>query len=450
MQENKNLNIIPYPQEVSFKSGYNTSMFVAYTVNESLPEDHFKISVKKQTVDVEYNNDRSLIYAKQLIEQLINSSEPVPCMEIYDYPRFIWRGMHLDVSRHFFSVDFVKKYIDILSHYRLNYFHLHLTDDQGWRIEIMKYPELTSHGAYRTGENGITYGGYFTQKDIRDIIEYAALKGIEVIPEIDMPGHMQAAVSTYNHLSCKSEETHVWGKWGVSENVLCPGKESTYEFVYNVLDEVIKLFPSDFIHIGGDECPKANWEKCDKCQKVIKEYNLKDENELQAHFIKNISSYLGEKGKILIGWDEILEGDLKAEAWIMAWRNEGAVKNSLENGFKTIVTPNNTLYFDWKQTQEEGEKGGFGVINTKKVYCFDPNPANNNLILGAQANLWTELIPTEQRAFYMLFPRIAALSEMTWGTNKDWSSFLCRLPGSLPHFFTESEIRDICDRARSE
>ncbi len=450
MQENKIVNIIPYPQEVTFKTGYNCNFTTEFNRDESLPDDHFRIVVHKQNIAINYNNKRSMIYANQIIKQLKKENNSIPCMEIYDYPKYTWRGMHLDVSRHFFDVGFVMQYIDVLSYYRLNYFHLHLTDDQGWRIEIDKYPELTKHGAYRIDESGETYGGFFTKNDLKKIIEYAAEKGIEVVPEIDMPGHMQAAVSTYNYLSCKDEETHVWSKWGVSENVLCPGKKTTYEFAYNVLDEIIDLFPSRFIHIGGDECPKENWKHCSKCQKVIRDKNLKDENELQAHFIKDICGYLHGKGKIALGWDEILEGDLQTEAWIMAWRNEGAVKNALEKGFKTIVTPNNTLYFDWKQTAEEGEKGGFGVINTKKVYTFDPNPDNSNLIAGAQANLWTELIPTPERAFYMLFPRVAALAEMTWGTNNHWNSFLKRLPYALPEIFTESEITDICIRAKSK
>ncbi len=450
MQENKTLNLIPYPQEINFKAGFNSNSASEYIHDTSLPEDHFRIFINKKSIEIKYNSKRSKIYAEMLLKQLKKNGNELPCMDIYDYPKYSWRGMHLDVSRHFFDVEFVKQYIDILSFYRLNYFHMHLTDDQGWRIEISKYPELTSHGAYRKLDNGESYGGFFTKIDIAEIIDYADEKGIEVIPEVDMPGHMQAAVSTYNYLSCKDEETHVWSKWGVSENVLCPGKETTYEFAYNVLDEIISLFPSKFIHIGGDECPKENWKHCDKCQKILSDNDLTDENELQAHFIKNICNYLHEKGKIAIGWDEILEGDLQTEAWIMAWRNEGAVKNALEKGFKTIVTPNNTLYFDWKQTAEEGEKGGFGVINTKKVYSFDPNPDKSELIVGAQANLWTELIPTPERAFYMLFPRVAALAEMTWGTNTHWESFLTRLPSALPGIFTEAEIKDICNRANSD
>ncbi|HMU46040.1 MAG TPA: family 20 glycosylhydrolase [Chitinophagaceae bacterium] len=394
------------------------------------------------------------------------SSIRVSHISITDYPRFQYRGMHLDVCRHFFPVSFVKQYIDYLALHKLNKFHWHLTEDQGWRIQIKKYPKLTEIGGWRNGtiigrypgkgNDNIYYGGFYTQDEIKEVVRYAAERFIEVIPEIEMPGHGSAAIAAYPWLSCfpekpteipanmiskKSVEEQKNGRiklvqetWGVFNDIFCAGKDSTFMFLQNVIDEVVPLFPSKYFHIGGDEAPKVHWKKCPRCQQRIKELGLKDEHELQSYFVQRIEKYLNSKGKTLIGWDEILEGGLAPNAVVMSWRGiEGGIDAAKQN-HDVIMTPGNPVYFDHTQSENEDSVtiGGYNPI--EKVYAYDPVPAALNSeqskhILGAQANLWTEYIGNTKKAEYMIFPRMAALSEVLWSSNekKDWNDFEKRL-----------------------
>ena len=375
----------------------------------------------------------------------------IPFLFIEDAPRFAYRGMHLDVSRHFFPVSFIKRYIDYLALHKLNRFHWHLTDDQGWRIEIKKYPNLTKTGAWRngtiigrypgTGNDQRHYGGYYTQAEIKEVVKYAADRFIEVVPEIEMPGHSSAAIAAYPQLSCFPDEPTVnyypkdcawWGDtkgkqvqqtWGVFNDVFCAGKDSTFIFMQDVLEEVLALFPSKYIHVGGDECPKENWKRCNRCQQRIKDEGLSDEHHLQSYFIQRIEKYLNAKGRTLIGWDEILEGGLAPNAVVMSWRGEtGGIQAAQQNHY-VIMTPGNPVYFDHTQSESEDSVtiGGFNPI--EKVYAYDPIPAKleypaSQYVLGAQANVWAEYMTNPRKVEYMIFPRMAALSEVLW-TDKD-------------------------------
>jgi hexosaminidase len=391
----------------------------------------------------------------------------IPNCIIKDYPRFPYRGMHLDVCRHFFPISFVKKYIDYLATYKFNKFHWHLTEDQGWRIEIKKYPALTTIGANRNGtligrypgkgNDNKPYGGFYTQSEIKEVIEYAKERYIEVIPEIEMPGHSSAAIASYPWLSCfpqkptempstmksqKSIDEQKAGRiklvqetWGVFDDVFCAGKDSTFTFLENVLDEVSALFPSKYIHIGGDESPKTHWKICPACQKRIKDLNLKDEHELQSYFIQRIEKYLNKKGKTIIGWDEILEGGLAPNAVVMSWRGEKGGIEAARQKHQVIMTPGNPLYFDHTQSKNEDSVtfGGYNPI--ENVYAYEPaskelSAEESKYILGAQANMWTEYQNNTRKIEYQLFPRITALSEVLWSPKekRDWKDFERRLP----------------------
>jgi hexosaminidase len=370
--------------------------------------------------------------------------------------------MHLDVGRHFFPVSFIKKYIDYLALHKFNTFHWHLTEDQGWRIQIKKYPKLTQVGAWRngtiigrypgTGNDGIKYGGFYTQEQIKEIVKYAADRYITVVPEIEMPGHSSAAIAAYPELSCFPDEPtknyfpkqcawsgdstgkQVQQTWGVFDDVFCAGEENTFKFLEDVMDEVLALFPSKYIHVGGDECPKENWKRCPQCQKRMKDNNLKDEHELQSYFIQRMEKYLNKKGRILIGWDEILEGGLAPNAVVMSWRGETGGIEAAKQNHDVIMTPGNPVYFDHTQSENEDSVtiGGFNPI--EKVYAYEPVPKELNdeqakHVLGAQANMWTEYMKNTKKVEYMLFPRIAALSEVLWSKkeNKNWDDFQKRL-----------------------
>ena len=392
----------------------------------------------------------------------------VPAVRIKDQPNYAYRGMHLDVCRHFFSVEFVKRYLDVMAMHKLNTFHWHLTEDQGWRIEIKKYPGLTEVGGYRNGtiighhpgeaSDNEKYGGFYTQDEIRDIVAYAKERHIEVIPEIEMPGHSSAAIAAYPWLSSFPEENTIIGNnmmskssrsiqdagitkvvqetWGVFDDVYCAGQETTFLFLEDVLTEVMDLFPSALIHIGGDECPKGNWERSPACQERIKNEGLKDEHELQSYFIKRIEKFVNSKGKNIIGWDEILEGGLAPNASVMSWRGtQGGIAAAKEEHM-VVMSPTSHCYFDYYQSEDRDKEplaiGGF--LPVEKVYAFDPMPAELDAekakyILGGQANLWTEYIATESHAEYMLLPRMTALSEALWTNkaNKDFEDFKVRL-----------------------
>lgn len=429
----------------------------------SLAEEEYVIEVGAKAVKVSASSYNGILYSIETIKQMLpisiygSQTDPsgdwhLPCCLIKDKPRFGYRGMHLDCSRHFFSVDEVKKYLDIMAVYKLNRFHWHLSDDQGWRVEIKRYPELTLVGGYRGGtmigrdfssDDGIRYGGYYTQEQIRDVISYAAHLGITIIPEIDLPGHMLAALSAYPELGCTGGPYEAWHKWGVAEQVLCVGKESTFTFLEGVLEEIAGLFPSEYIHIGGDECPKTEWENCPDCQARIAELGLKDDGKftaeqyLQCYVTSRIQDFLATKGKKIIGWDEILEGKLAEGATVMSWRGVDGGIQAAGMGFDAIMTPTTYCYFDYCQSREpDNEPVGIGgFISWEKVYNYEPlegMPAGaDKHILGVQANLWTEYIQTNEHLEYMLLPRLLALSEVQWCTpaNKDEASFKAKLAG---------------------
>ena len=435
---------------------------INFILDAGMQEEAYRIDVKKSGVKVKASSLNGFIYALQTLRQMlpveIYGHEPaedkdwsLPCLTINDAPRFAYRGMHLDVSRHFFSTDEVKKYIDMMSIHKMNTLHWHLTDDQGWRIEIRKYPRLTEVGSIRKGTvirkewghyDGIPYGGYYTQEQIKDVIDYAASQGITIIPEIDLPGHMLSALAAYPELGCTGGPYDVWGTWGIADDVLCAGNEETMVFLENVLAEVAGLFPSEYIHIGGDECPKVRWEKCPVCQAKIKELGLKDdgnfnaEHYLQSYVMERMEKFLATKGKKIIGWDEILEGTPGPDATVMSWRgSDGGIKAS-KMGHDVIMVPNSYFYFDYYQAPDtENEPFGIGgYVPIEKVYSYDPyteitEPEAREHILGIQANLWTEYIATNAHLEYMVLPRQAALSEVQWcqPAVKDWDRFLSSL-----------------------
>jgi hexosaminidase len=376
----------------------------------------------------------------QLFEEYRDSKE-IPAMEINDQPKFAWRGMHLDVCRHFFSVEEVKQYIDYLAMYKLNTFHWHLTDDQGWRMEIKKYPKLTEIGSKRKESmigayvdntfDGKPYGPYFyTQDQIKEVVKHAQQRHITIVPEIEMPGHALAALSAYPELACTKGPFEAATKWGVFDDVFCP-KEETFTFLENVLDEVIALFPSEYIHIGGDECPKTRWKECAHCQELIKKNNLKDEHGLQSYFIQRIEKYINKKGRKIIGWDEILEGGLAPNAAVMSWTGINGGIEAAKSGHFAVMTPGSYCYFDHYQGDPQSEPNAFGGFTPlDKVYSYNPVPEELNAeqakyILGVQANLWTEYISDFKQVQYMIFPRIMALSEVAWGTadSKNYKDF---------------------------
>lgn len=373
----------------------------------------------------------------------------LPAVRIEDAPRFRYRGMHLDVGRHFFPVDFIKRYIDLLALYKFNTFHWHLTEDQGWRLEIRKYPRLTSAGAWRRETvvdrnldpyigDGRPYGGFYTQDEVRDVVKYAAERGITVIPEIEMPGHSLAALTAYPELACTEGPFEVGTRWGVFDDIYCPS-ERTFEFLQDVLTEVMELFPSRYIHIGGDEAPKRRWRESPLAQEVIRREGLADEAELQSWFIRRIERFLAGHGRRLIGWDEILEGGLAPDATVMSWRGmEGGIE-AARQGHDVIMTPTSHAYLDYYQGPRASEPlaiGGFTPLD--KVYAFEPVPPELTAeeakhVLGAQGNVWTEYMKTSDHVEYMVLPRMLALSEVVWSPReaRDYARFLSRLAPQL-------------------
>jgi hexosaminidase len=427
---------------------------------DQLPEEGYLLEVNAKTIKVT-GKGAGLFYGVQSLIQMLPEKTgeeiDVPASKIQDYPRFKYRGMHLDVSRHFFSVAFVKKYIDLMSSYKLNNFHWHLTDDQGWRIEIKKYPKLTTVGSLRPGSvighhpgvatDNTPVKGFYTQNEVKEVVAYAAKKFINVIPEIEMPGHASAAIAAYPQLSCFPErDTYIdpkapWtgsrkGKqvqqtWGVFDDVFVP-TEYTFGFIQDVLDEVLVLFPSKYIHIGGDESPKEYWKQSPFCQKLIKEKGLKDEHELQSYFIQRIEKYINKKGRTIIGWDEILEGGLAPNATVMSWRGvEGGIAAAKLN-HNVIMTPGtNGLYVDHAQSSSPDEPTNIGGNSPySKAYSYDPVPAElsadqQKFIEGVQANIWTEYVESDGKLEYQVFPRMLALSEIAWSpvSRKDFKNF---------------------------
>lgn len=509
--EVKTLKIIPYPQKVTLKAdsfeiqkktvivshvsnsqeqnviqafkdrlkkvtGYNLKIqnsipenykgnVIEFVNSLNLPAEGYEISIDSHKTTIKSSTANGCFYALQTIYQMLppdiygkseieNVKWVLPGVEIQDQPRFSYRGMHLDVSRHFFSVEFIKKYIDELAMHKMNTFHWHLTDDQGWRIEIKKYPELTKTGSKRKETlvghyfqynpqhfDGKEYKGYYTQEEAREIVKYAADRFITVIPEIEMPGHATAAIAAYPFLSSTQEKIDVATKWGVFDDVFCP-RDTTFKFLENVLDEIMAIFPSKYIHIGGDECPKTSWKNSDECQEIIKKNGLKDEHELQSYFIQRIEKYLNSKGREIIGWDEILEGGLAPNATVMSWRGFDGGVAAAQSKHKVIMTPGEFCYFDHYQGEPDTEPLSIGgYTSVAKVYQFDPVPATlkadeRQYVLGAQGNVWTEYMPDNKQVEYMVFPRIDALSEVLWtnAENKDYVRFCSILPEQFKRY----------------
>jgi hexosaminidase len=418
-------------------------------------KERYSIKVDDSGIRIEGASTKAVFYAIQSVKQLLvsNSTETlgkIPFVEIDDEPRFKYRGMHLDVARHMFPVEFIKKYIDLMAFHKFNTFHWHLTEDQGWRIEIKKYPKLQSIAAYRQETmnghysdnprtfDGKKYGGFYSHDDIREIVSYAAKKYVDVIPEIEMPGHSLAALSAYPELACTEGPFEAATTWGVFEDVYCP-TEKTFEFLVNVLEEVATLFPSKYIHIGGDECPKTRWMESAFCQELIKEEGLKDEHELQSYFIGRIEKYLNSIGKQIIGWDEILEGGLAPNATVMSWRGIQGGVEAAKSKHQVIMSPTTHCYFDYYQSKSPNEPlaiGGF--LPLEKVYEFEPIPEalsdeEAQYIIGAQCNLWTEYIKTPEQVEYMVYPRACALAEVNWSRkeDRDFEDFSLRLGSHL-------------------
>ena len=427
-----------------------------------IPPEGYRIDISARRAQLSAGDDAGLFYGLQTLLQLADERGNLPCVSIEDHPRYRYRGLHLDVCRHFFPVRFIKHYLDWMASCKLNTFHWHLTDDQGWRIEIKRYPRLTEIGGYRTRtqiggfhEDPITYeqgryGGYYTQDEIREVVAYAAERHIAVIPEIEMPGHATAALAAYPELACghgpKSFETS--GRWGVLDDVFCPGKEQTFEFLEGVLDEVLELFPSKLIHIGGDECPRVRWKEGPDCRARMEDEGIEDEAGLQTYLTLRIGRHLEAKGRRLIGWDEILDGELAPGAVVMSWRGTRGGIAAARRRHEVIMTPRTYLYFDKKATDSYDEPVSLSssLLPLEKIYGYDPDegiaPEDRRYLLGVQANLWTEFIRTEGRASFQLLPRIYALAEIAWSPveRKSWREFSeVRLPSHLARIDASGE-----------
>lgn len=441
-------------QRPEIKEGGQCRNSIDINIDKNLDPEGYRMEIGKNGVRISAGAPAGVFYAAQTLRKSLAVTKELPAATIEDAPVFHYRGAHFDVSRHFFTVDEVKTYLDMMALHDMNTFHWHLTDDQGWRIEIKKYPRLHEIGSVRKETlvghahakphvyDGKPYGGYYTQDQILDVIKYAAERHIEIIPEIDLPGHMMAALAAYPELGCTGGPYEVWTKWGISKDVLCAGNPLIYEFLDNVMKEVVALFPSKYIHIGGDECPKDSWKKCPKCQAEAEKLGLTDdeigtkEQKLQNHIMKHVADYLANYGRSVIGWDEILEGEAAPGATIMSWRGEKGGIAAAKKGHDVIMTPNTYLYFDYYQREDTDKEplaiGGF--LPLEKVYSYRPMPdvlthAEAAHIIGVQANLWTEYVETFSHAQYMVLPRWSALSEIQWRNpeKRDFESFKVRL-----------------------
>jgi hexosaminidase len=471
-------------ETTSKAKGSNNLVLNFERLDDSIP-GAYNLSVDQKGIYIGGDNETGVFYGIQTLIQLLPMPDgtkklSIPYVEINDKPRFAYRGMMLDVGRHFMPVLFVKKFIDYLAMHKMNEFHWHLTEDQGWRIEIKKYPRLTEMGAWRygtvigkrlwKGNDNIYYGGFYTQEQIKEVVAYASKRYITIIPEIEMPGHGSAAIASYPWLSCfpdektnipdsllseegrKAKGKLVYEKWGVAEDVFCAGKDSVFQFLQDVIDEVALLFPSKYIHVGGDECPKTNWKRCPLCQKRIHDLGLKDEHELQSYFIQRMEKYVNSKGKTLIGWDEILEGGLAPNAVVMSWRGEKGGIEAAKQKHTVIMTPTTYVYFDYSQSKHDDSLVIGGYLPLEKVYKYEPIPAelsaeDGRYILGVQANTWTEYMTNSFKVEYMIFPRMDALSEVVWSPKsvRNWEEFKKKLSFQFKrydlwqtHYFADS------------
>ena len=432
----------------SAKKNNQVALYIDKKLGRTLGEEGYRLEAAKNGVTISAPSEIGLFYGIQTLHQLalerkVDGKIAIPTVQISDYPRFAYRGMHLDVSRHFYSVDFIKKQLDVMAFYKFNKFHWHLTDGAGWRLEVKAYPELTRNAAWRNGntwkewwttgrtysEEGAegAYGGYYTQDEVRDIVKYAAQRNITVIPEIEMPGHSEEVLAVYPNLSCTGE-AHSSGEF-------CIGNEEVFTFLETVLKEVMELFPSEFIHVGGDEANKEHWKKCTKCQQRMKDNNLKDEDELQSYMIQRMERFLSSYGRRLVGWDEILEGGLAKGATVMSWRGEQGGIDAARMGHDVIMTPGEFCYFDQYQDNPMKQPEAIGgYLTIDKVYSYNPVPAEltadeSKHILGPQANVWVEYMSTPEHTQRMIFPRLLALSEVAWTPieNKEWKVFKTKL-----------------------
>ena len=419
---------------------------IRFTFNPELPDEAYTLDAGKDGIVVAASSFRGVLYGLVTLEQMLpvsvftgtrdkDASWRIPCVHIADAPRFAYRGLHMDPCRHFWDMEEVKRYIDVMALYKLNTLHLHLNDDQGWRVEIKSRPRLTEVGSIRSGScieaehgnsDGIPHGGFYTQEQLRELVSYAASRGINIIPEIDLPGHMQAALAAYPELGCTGGPYEVWTRWGISEDVLCVGKDETFAFLEDVLGEICDIFPSEYIHIGGDECPKVRWASCPLCQQRIRQLGLRDtaqgskEQYLQNYVTARMQAFLEGKGRKIIGWDEILEGELAPGATVMSWQGTAGGVEASARGFDVIMTPYTYLYLDYYQSRERDKEpyaiGGY--LPVENVYAYEPfdelDEFQQGHILGVQANLWTEYIATTEHLEYMLLPRLCALCEIQW------------------------------------
>lgn len=429
----------------------NAIVLTTKNVSDTLGNEGYSLSVRQDQIVLKGLKPAGVFYGIQTLAQLLppvtekgKRGVSIPSADITDKPRFGWRGLMLDAGRYFYSVDFVKKYIDYLAMYKMNVFHWHLTEDHGWRIEIKKYPRLTEVAAWREGTqfdrspgqiNNNPHGGYYTQEQIREVVAYAAERYVTVVPEIEMPGHSLAALAAYPELSCTGGPFKMPVRWGIQKDVYCAGNEQTFTFLQDVLTEVAGLFPSPIIHIGGDECPKDRWKACPKCQARIKAEGLKDEHELQSYFIRRIENFLLTKNKRIMGWDEILEGGLAPNASVMSWRGIKGGIEAAKQHHDVIMTPTDYLYFDYYQGEPYHEPVAIGgLLTLEKVYSYEPVPAELSAaeakyIKGAQGNIWCEYIHSPEKVEYMTFPRAAALAEVVWTAPrlKNWEDFKRRM-----------------------
>jgi len=432
--------------------GDTGAIMFALDSSGTIPAEGYVLDIAPETIRVSASDRAGLLYGAASLWQLVAQVErlpvAIPALRILDAPRFSWRGSHRDVSRHMFSVEHLKRHLDLMARYKFNVFHWHLTDDQGWRLEIKRYPKLTEIGAWRAQtalyqrdgsiqyENA-RYGGFYTQDEAREIVEYARALNITVVPEFDMPGHTVAVLAAYPELACTPGPFETWVNWGVSADILCPSEE-TFTFVEGVLDEMMAIFPSEYIHVGGDEAPTLRWEQSPLAQAIIRREGLADEYALQGWFMRRIEGYLNQHGRRMLAWDEMLDGNPAQSTSIMAWRGVGEGIKAAQRGHDVVMTPVSYSYFDYCQSQTADEPFCSSHLPLSQVYAFDPVPPQLNAreaqhILGGQANLWVEHIRTEAHAEYMLWPRLLAMSEALWSTpeRRSWDSFTTRLPAQL-------------------
>jgi len=466
-KEQKTANIFEAAinKNVSSKKSAIEVLFITKNPSASLKKEAYKINITSKKITVT-GSEKGLFYGVQSLLQMLpnkitNQEVKLPCVTIEDEPRYNYRGLHLDVCRHFFSVDVIKDFIAQMSSYKLNNFHWHLTDDQGWRIEIKKYPKLTEVGSKRAQTlvgnkferfpyffDGNPYGGFYTQEEIKDVVKFAEEHYVNIIPEIEMPGHATAAVTAYPNLSCFPDRQYkVIESWGVFEDIFCAGKEETFAFLEDVLTEVMALFPSTYIHIGGDECPKARWKECPNCQKRIKELGLKNEHELQSYLTTRIEKFLNANGRQILGWDEMLEGGLAPNAAVMSWRGEAGGISAARQKHNVIMNPEQVLYLDYNQGYSPQEPLTIGRLTTvEKIYNYNPTPVDSltvdeqKYIIGVQSNLWSEYLTSPAKLNYMIYPRVFALAEIAWTEpqNKNYNQFILN---QIPHHLEKLEAQ---------